>query len=141
MAKSHALTRFQPRPIIVNIPKRRGRVRRAARAVAHHGRRLGRRAVGQLPALGLGIAAAGVGYADASGWFDIIPKIGGKKALGVGIAGYALTRLTSNRWVRLGGYAMLMAGAYDFGKVQGGGASGWGDEASGDGGGGRGSGL
>ena len=33
MAHSRALTRFQPRPIIVNVPRRRGRVRRAARYI------------------------------------------------------------------------------------------------------------
>jgi len=141
MAKSRALTRFQPRPIVISMPRRRGRVRRAARAVGHVARRGYHRGKAHLPALGLGIAAAGVGYADAQGWFDVIPKIGGKKALGVGIVGYAATRFFSNRWLRLGGYAMLMAGAYDFGRVQGGGASGYGDEAEGDGGGGRGSGL
>ena len=117
------------------MPQRRprfGRVRRAGRAFGRVARAAGRRSKPHLPILGLGVAAAAVGWADSKGWTSKIPTIGGSRALTLAIAGYAATRLTSNKHVRMAGVAAVCAGGFDWGKVQGGGTSGIDDETSGD---------
>jgi hypothetical protein len=131
MAKSTALAR----PIVIAMP-RRGRARRAARAIRHYGgravRRVGRAGARHLPATGIAIAAAAVGWAESKGYLDKLPTIGGSRAFTIALAGYAATRWSRNAHVRMAGMAAIAAGAFDWGKVQGGGTSGL-DEASGGG--------
>jgi hypothetical protein len=138
MAKSSALTRFQPRPIIVQMPRRSGRLRRAGARVVHVARRggrglarAGRRA---LPTVSVGVGALVVGYIDGKGMLDKLPAIGGSRMVTIGIAGYLATRFVRHPSVRAAGLAALAAAAYDYGRKQAGsgGTSGWGDDVSGN---------
>ena len=120
MAHSRALTRFQPRPIIVNVPRRRGRVRRAARAVAHHARRGYHRGKGHLPVIALTVASAAVGWAEGAGHLDFAKNlIGGKEELGLALVGYGVTRFFTNKYARWAGVAMMMKAGYDLGSERG----------------------
>lgn len=69
------------------------------------------------------LGAAGLGYAQAKGFLNKIPTIGGSRALTIGVAGYAVTRLTSNPTARMVGKVAMLVGAFDFGSKQGGGKS------------------
>jgi hypothetical protein len=69
------------------------------------------------------LGAAGLGWAQAKGHLNKIPTIGGSRALTLAIAGYALTRLTSNPTARSVGRTAMIVGAFDFGSKQGGGKS------------------
>lgn len=69
------------------------------------------------------LGSAGLGYAQAKGWLNKIPTIGGSRALSIGVAGYAVTRLTSNPTARMVGRVAMLVGAFDFGSKQGGGKS------------------
>jgi hypothetical protein len=69
------------------------------------------------------MASAAVGYAQAKGFLNRIPTIGGSRALSIGVAGYALTRLTRNQTARMVGNVAMLIGAFDFGSKQGGGKS------------------
>jgi len=84
-----------------------------------------------VPALSLALGAAGMGFAEAKGMLSFLPTIGGSRTLSLALAGYAATRLVRSPMIRAAGYAMLAVGAYDFGRKQGGGVSGWGDDVSG----------
>lgn len=138
MAKSSALTRFAPRPVIITMPRRSGgRIRRAASRVGHVARR-GARAVGRharRSVAPISIVAGGlaVGYADGKGYLDKLPPIAGSRMVTLGIAGFALVRYVRNPMFKAAGYAMLGAASYAVGNAQAkGGTSGDG----GDGGGG-----
>lgn len=134
MAKSRALAR--PNIIVVGGP-RRGGVRRAARRVgglARRGaRRVGRAARGHLPTTAIALGGAIAGYVDGRGMLSFLPAIGGSRMLTLGIAGYAATRLSRNATIRNAGVAAMAAAAFDFGRRQAGGSSGW-ESDGGDGG-------
>jgi hypothetical protein len=147
MAKSRALVRFQPRPappvIVVNSGARRGaRVRRAAGHVVHHARRggraLGRAGKRSLPVLGLALGGAAIGYAESKKWLDKLPSIGGSRALPIALLGFGITKMVKNPTARMAGLAMIVAGAFDWGRVQGGSVTGFEGE---DGGAGHGGGF
>jgi hypothetical protein len=123
MAKSTALARFAPRPVIINMP-RRGRIRRAGARVVRVARRAGRASRRALPLVGGVIGGAGVGWLVGSGKLDFLPEIGGSRMVTLGIAGYAATRLSSNPHIRAAGYAALVSAAFDFGRAQAGGTHG-----------------
>lgn len=135
MAKSHALTRFAPRPIIVSMPRR---VRRGASRAVHHVRRGGRavgRGVKKFPTIPVAIGGLVVGYADGKGFLDKLPPISGSRMVTLGLLGYAATRFTRNASIRAAGLAALGAAAYAIGKSQAATASTSGDGGSGFGGG------
>lgn len=69
------------------------------------------------------LGSAGLGWAQAKGYLNKIPTIGGSRALTLAIAGYALTKLTSNPTARSVGKSAMLIGAFDFGAKQGGGKS------------------
>jgi hypothetical protein len=108
--------------VIINLP-RRSRGRRIARRAGRAFRRAGRRTVrSAIPTITLAGASAAAGFL----WEKLplrgyIPEIGGSKLLTMGLVGWAMTKFVSNRWVRLGGTAMLASAAFDWGRVQGGG--------------------
>ena len=77
--------------------------------------------------MSIALGGAAVGYADGRGMLDFIPTIGGSRMTTLAIAGWAATRFTRNSYLRAAGFAALAAGAYDFGRKQAGGASGWED--------------
>lgn len=121
--KATALAR--PSIIVVpSAPKRRGALRRrasgAVRAVRKHGRRGAKKAA---PTTGLLVGALAVGYMQSKGWLNKIPTIGGSRALTLALAGYAATRFSTNTTVRTAGLAAMTAGAFDYGRIQGGGKS------------------
>jgi len=130
MAHSRALTRFHHRPpTTVVIAPRRGRVRRhAAHAVGGVVRRGARRAAPAMPLFGTLAAAAGLGYLEASKKLNFVPTILGSRAATFGIAGFAITRFFRHPTVRMIGAAAAVAGAFDVGKVKGGGVSGFEDD-------------
>lgn len=86
--------------------------RRVGRGAARHG----------LPMTGLALGGAMVGYAQAAGWLDSLPALGGSKTLAMGVAGYLATRMTSNRYVREAGAAAVAVAAFEFGREHGGGS-------------------
>lgn len=119
---TRAIARRTVTPIMITMPKRRrfGRTRAVARRA---GRRIARTVgVAAVPTTML-MASAAVGYAQAKGMLNRIPTIGGSRALSIGIAGYALTRLTRNQTARMVGTVAMLIGAFDFGSKQGGGKS------------------
>jgi hypothetical protein len=127
-----AIARRTVTPIIVNMPKRRrfGRTRAVARRVGKRARSVARTTAFPTTML---FAASGLGYAQAKGMLNRIPTIGGSRALSIGVAGYALTRLTSNSTARMVGNVAMLIGAFDFGSKQGGGKSALeGDDFDGD---------
>ena len=141
MAKFTSSTALAHRPsIIVHMPKRRrvaAFARRAGGAVARGARRAGRRLVPGLPVFGTLGAAAAVGYLEAQKKLGFIPTVLGSRAATLGLAGFAATRLFKNPTIRMVGMAVAIAGAFDIGRVKGGGVSGFDD----DGGAGPGGGL
>lgn len=78
--------------------------------------------------MGIAVGAAAVGYLEAKGMFKKLPTIGGSQALTIALVGYAATRFVRNPTIRMAGLAAVAAGAFDFGRVHGGGVSGFGDE-------------
>jgi hypothetical protein len=142
MAKTHALVRHhtfgRPAPVVIMKAPSRGRVRRAARAVGGVARRVGRRAAPSLPLFGTVAAAGALGYLEAQKKLNFIPTIMGSRAATFGIAGFLATRFKRlPPTVRMIGAAAAIAGAFDIGRVKGGGVSGFDD----DGGAGPGGGL
>jgi hypothetical protein len=83
--------------------------RRAGRGAAKHG----------LPMTGLALGGAIVGYAQAAGWLDSLPALGGSKTLAMGVAGYLATRMTHNKYVREAGAAAVAVAAFEFGREHG----------------------
>lgn len=120
MAKSTALSRFAPRPIIVNVPRRSGgRVRRAFHVARRGARAVGRHARRSLPTVSVAIGGLVVGYADGRGMLNALPAIGGSRMNTLAILGYAATRFTRNASLRAAGLAMLGAATYAIGAAQG----------------------
>lgn len=140
MAKHTALAR-RSGPIIVAlpVPRRSGRLRRAGTRVVRVARRAGRHAKGHLPMMGVAIGGIVAGYAQGKGFLDRLPQIGGSKVLTLGLAGWAAMRYSKTPAIRTAGLAALAAAAFDFGRVQAGGTSGfegaYGDAGAGPGGG------
>lgn len=93
-----------------------GRRRRAGGRVRTIVRRAGRGAKKGLPATGLAIGGLIVGYAQGSGWFNNLPSLGGDQTLALGIAGYAATRMTSNKYIREAGAAAIAVAAFETGR-------------------------
>jgi hypothetical protein len=80
-----------------------------------------------MPTVGIALGGAVVGYLQGSGKLDFLPEVGGSRMVTLALAGYAATRFVRNPHVRAAGLAALAAGAFDFGRVQGGGTHGdWG---------------
>jgi hypothetical protein len=128
------------RPVIVQVPSRapsraRRVARRAAAGVRHVARRGAHHGKKALPTMSIAIGGAVVGYLQGKGYLDKLPQIGGSKVITLGLAGWAATRFVKNPWVRTAGVAALAAAAVDFGRVQGGGTSGF-EDVQGDAGGG-----
>lgn len=119
------------RPVIVQVPRAPGRARRAARRVGAGVRHVARRSYHggkkALPTMGIALGGLVAGYASGKGYLDKLPKIGGSSVVTLGIAGYAATRFLKNKFAREAGLACLAAAAFDFGKVQAGGTSGFDD--------------
>jgi hypothetical protein len=134
-------TRALARPIIVSLPRRRGRIRRAGARVVRAARRGGHHAKRALPTVGVGLGALVVGYMSGKGFLDRLPQIGGSRVITLGVAGWAATRFFKNPSVRQAGLAALASALFDFGKVQAGGTSGFEDGMSGDAGAGPGGGA
>lgn len=140
MARKLALVRSggggRPPVIVVSPPRApvRRRISHAFRRAAPHVRRGARHAARALPVAGVAIGAVAMGYAQSKGLLDKLPQIGGSKVLTLGAIGYAATRFSRNHMIRNAGLAMLAAACFDFGRIQGGGTSGF--EDTGDAGGG-----
>lgn len=135
MAKS--LARFSPRPIIVNVPRSRGRLRRAGARAVHYARRGGRaigRAGKRFPSIPVAIGGLIVGYADGAGYLSKLPPIAGSRMVTLGLVGFAATRWMRNPSVRAAGLAALGAAAYAVGVSQAKGGGTAGHLAEGDGG-------
>lgn len=125
MAK-HALVRHSaaPRVIVMAPPRRAGRVRRAARAVGRGARRVHHASKAHYASTAIVLSAAALGYAKQKGMLDKLPVLGGSKVLTLGLAGFVVTRFTRNATLRNLGSAAMIAAAFDFGRVQGGGTAG-----------------
>lgn len=134
MAKRRHNLALAPRsgPVIVlPSPRRSGRGRRVARAAGRGVRHVARHGKRELPAVSVMLGAAVVGYLQGKGFMDKLPQIGGSKVLTLGLAGYAAQRFIKNQHVRTAGIAAMAAAAFDFGRVQAGGVSGF-EDVSGD---------
>jgi hypothetical protein len=138
MAKFTSSTALAHRsPIVVHMPTRRRRAgavaKRAGRAVRH----VARRAAPSLPLFGTLAAAAALGYLEAQKKLSFVPTVLNSRAATFGLIGFGATRLIKNPTVRMVGIAAAICGAFDIGRVKGGGVSGFDD----DGGAGRDGGL
>ena len=135
MARKLALVR-RPPVIVVSPPRApaRRRIGAAVRRVGHHVRRGGHHAKRALPTAGVAIGALAVGYAQGKGFLDKLPQIGGSKVLTLGVIGFIATRFVKNPAIRQAGLAALAAAAFDFGRVQAGGTSGFDDVSDAGGG-------
>lgn len=141
MARKLALVRSsggggRPPVIVVSPPRApaRRRIAHAFRRGGHHVRRGARHAARALPVAGVAIGAVAMGYAQSKGLLDKLPQIGGSKVLTLGAIGYAATRFSKNHMIRNAGLAMLAAACFDFGRIQGGGTSGFEDVSDAGGG-------
>jgi len=116
--------RAQTRAIVVNMPRpvRRSRARRAVARARKVARRHPRKTAAAISTTVI-LTSAAVGYAQAKGWMNKIPTIGDSRALTIGVAGYAITRLIKNPTARNVGATMMIVGAFDWGSKQGGGKS------------------
>lgn len=139
---AHALVRSaggggRPPVIVVSQPRPtvRRRVGALVRRAAPHARRAAHHAKRSLPVVGVAVGAAAMGFAQSKGLFEKLPQIGGSKVLTMGAVGYAATRFSKNHLIRNAGLAMLAVACFDFGRVQGGGTSGFEDDVSDAGGG------
>lgn len=133
MAKFTSSTALAHRaPIVVHMP-RRSRARAFARRAAPHVRRFGSAGKRSLPLIGLAIGGLAVGYADGKKLLDKLPKLGGSSAATLGVAGWALTKFFKNPNIRMAGYAAIAVAAFDFGRVHGGGTSGFPEQDGGAG--------
>lgn len=125
-------TALAPRPFVISVPARSpsrarrvarhvgGGIRRGARHVRHHAGKA-------MPTMAVALGGLAVGYLQGKGFLDKLPQIGGSKVLTLGLAGWAATRFIKNPTIRTAGLAALAAAAVDFGRVQGGGTSGFED--------------
>ena len=123
MAKTAIARRSAP-IIVMSPPKRRSVARRRVTRIA---RRAGRRVATHARAASIPssmlLGSAALGYAQAKGHLNRIPTIGGSRALTLGVAGYAATRISRNPTVRNLGFIAMVVGAFDWGAKQGGGKS------------------
>lgn len=126
-----AHTRALARPIIVNMPRRAGRVRRVARRAAHVARRGVHHARSAAPTGGLLLAAGVLGYAKQKGYLKKIPVVGGSPNLTLGLAGYLARRYSGNAHIKNAGLAAMIVSAYSFGNQQAGGTGEEGEEGDG----------
>lgn len=76
----------------------------------------------------IAIGGAGVGWLGAKGYLAKLPAIGGSRMTTLGLAGWAAMRFTRNKWLKAAGLAAVATAAFDFGRVQGGGAALLGEE-------------
>jgi hypothetical protein len=127
-AHARHTTALATRPNVVVVRSGGGGRRRSsgrARTVVVRARRVGRAAARHgLPMTGLALGGAVVGYAQASGWLDSLPELGGSKMLALGVAGYFATRMTHNKYIREAGAAAVAVAAFEFGREHGGGGGG-----------------
>lgn len=91
--------------------------------------------------MGSGLGALALGYAQAKGHLDKLPKLAGSVSVTMAVAGYFGATKVRTPWLRDVAFAALVAGAFDFGRVQGGGTSGLDDASGYDAGGGPYSGM
>lgn len=123
MKKRSALSVFRrsapsaPATIVVS-PSGGGRGRRIARRAGGIARAVGRRGgrvakEHAVPAMGMAIGGAIAGALDAKGLFNKLPAFGGSRALTLAAAGYAATRFSKNKTIRLAGLAAIAVGAFD----------------------------
>lgn len=119
-----AHTRSISRPIIVAMPRRAGRVRRAGRRAGRVARRVGHHARSAAPTGGILLAAAALGYGKQKGYLKKLPVIGGSPNLTLGIAGYLARRYSGNAHIKNAGLAAMIVSAYSFGNQQAGGTAG-----------------
>lgn len=85
--------------------------------------------------IGLALGGAAIGYAESKRWLDKLPSVGGSRALPIALLGFGITKLIRNPTARMAGVAMIVAGAFDWGRVQGGSVTGFEDGGAGHGGG------
>lgn len=129
--KTRTITKFVAAPPAKR-SRRKGAVRRFARIKA---RRAAGHARAHVPALGIALGAAVVGFAEGKGYLDRLPSIAGSRAVSLGVAGYVASRFVRNPHVKAAGVAAMAAAAFDLGKSRAGGTSGLEDGGSGQGGG------
>jgi len=110
--------------IVVQPSRRRSVSRRRASRIA---RRVARRAGGAARSAALPTAilasSAALGWAQAKGHLNKLPKIAGSRAATIAIAGYAATRFTRNPMLRQLGQSAMIVAAFDIGAKFGGGKS------------------
>lgn len=119
-------TKAIARPIIVQMPRRApGRLRRAGRRVAHLARRARHsRHAPSVSTVAIILGGVAAGWAQQKGYLSKLPQLGGSTAITLTATGYVVSKYVKNRAVKAGGYALMAAGAFAFGKEQAGGAHG-----------------
>jgi len=89
---------------------RRARIIHRGKSAAKHG----------LHATGLGVGGALLGYMQGAGHLDWVPAIMGSKTIGMGLLGFAATRMVKNKYVREAGAAAVAVAGFEFGREHGG---------------------
>lgn len=109
----------RPSVVVVRSGGRRRSHRGPSRVVVS--RRGRARTVGghALHATGLGVGGALLGYLQGGGHLDFVPAIMGSKTLGMGLLGYAATRMTKNKYLREAGAAAVAVAGFEFGREHG----------------------
>lgn len=124
-----AIARYTPpraaAPIIVVGGPRGGGKRRSGggkrRSSKRRGHRVGHPQFTTAMAIPAVIGSAVVGWVGAKGYLAKLPEIGGSRMTTLAIAGYALMRFVKHNGIRAAGFGALCVGAFNFGRLQGGG--------------------
>lgn len=70
------------------------------------------------------LGGAALGWAEQKGHLKRLPQVGGSAAVSLAGAGYVAVKYGKHKAIKALGYAALVAGSFDFGRVQAGGTSG-----------------
>ena len=117
----HARRALAVRPSVVVVgggggKRRGGRRRAAARFVRRRGASVAKHG---LHATGLGVGGAMLGYLQGAGHLDWVPSVMGSKTIGMGLVGFAATRMVKNKYVREAGAAAVAVAGFEFGREHG----------------------
>lgn len=78
------------------------------------------------------VGSAAVGWIGAKGYLAKLPEIGGSRMNTLAIVGYGLMKFTKHPGIRAAGFGALCVGAFNFGRLQGGGGIAGDDTTAGD---------
>ena len=116
----HARRALAVRPSVVVVGgggrrRSRGGGRRRA-VVVRRAKSAGKHAI---HATGVAVGSALLGWAQGSGHLNWVPSIMGSQTIGMGVLGFAATRMIKNKYVRDAGVAAVAVAGFEFGRSHG----------------------